>query len=128
MKKYLFLACSLLAVSCGSENTVQNGTQNEPAQPPVNAGRQIFINNCLQCHNVKTDKIGPKLEGALAHWNNDTARIRAFIRNSQEAINSGDPRAVEIYKQWNETLMTPMPHLSDNDINELLDYIGKGVE
>jgi hypothetical protein len=64
----------------------------------------------------------------MSRWNNDTARITRFIKNSQEAINMGDPRAIDIYEKWNKTIMTPMPHLTDKDVIELIDYINKGVE
>lgn len=128
MGKYPFLiACSLLLASCGSETNVQDNSATE-TKPAISAGKQVFINNCSQCHNLKADKIGPKLEGSFANWNNDTTRFRAFIRNSRAAIESGDPRAVEVAKQWSNALMTEMPHLTDNDINEILDYINKGVE
>jgi mono/diheme cytochrome c family protein len=127
MKKYIFIACSPLFASCGSESNVQDNRATE-SKPAVSAGKQVFINNCIQCHNLKTDKIGPKLEGSFANWGNDTLRFRAFIRNSKAAIESGDPRAVEVAKQWNNTLMTEMPHLTDNDINDILDYINKGIE
>lgn len=118
---YMALAISLSA--CGTEgNTSSSENIPEPA-PTVSNGQKLFVNNCVQCHNVKTDKIGPKLEGSLARWNNDTARIHAFIKNSQAVIKAGDPRAIEVYEQYNKTVMTPMTHLSDGEINEILEYV-----
>jgi mono/diheme cytochrome c family protein len=129
MKQAIAIIFSALVLSsCGNSETTTGTTTEGSEAPAMSAGRQVFINNCVQCHNVKTDKIGPKLEGSLAHWDNDTARFRAFVRNSQDMIQAGDPRAVQVAKEWNYTMMTPMPHLTDKDIDQVLEYINSGVE
>jgi cytochrome c551/c552 len=127
MKHYL-LAITLLAMlaSCGgSEQTTEQEHENHPG---MSKGKAIFVANCITCHKLNEKMIGPALTGSLARWDNDTTRIRAFIKNSQESIHNGDKRAQAVYKEFNETIMTPMPHLTDADINELIDYINKGVE
>jgi len=124
----LLAGTTLIISSCGSQEATQQSASVPEAKPVMTEGHKIFINNCVQCHNIKTDKIGPALEGALARWNNDTARIRNFIRNSAEVIKAGDPRAVEVYEKWNKTLMTPMPHLTDGDIDKVLEYIAEGKD
>jgi cytochrome c551/c552 len=128
MKQGLILAFAILLAACGTESNTQGTETTGSSEPPMPPGKKIFINNCVQCHNVKTDKIGPKLEGSFANWNNDTARFFAFVRNSQEVIKAGDPRAVEVYEKWGKQLMTPMPHLTDGDMKDLLEYINKGEE
>jgi cytochrome c551/c552 len=128
MKKRSLFICSVVFLSaCGSEQPAQDNNTSQQAPAEAN-GKTIFINNCIQCHSLHEDKVGPKLEGVMAKWDNDTTRIRAFIHNSQDAVKSGDPRAVAVYKEWRETLMTPMPHLTNQDIDQLLDYINKGAE
>ena len=127
MKRF-FIAITtvtMLASCGGSEQSTQQEHENHP---DMSKGKAIFIANCNTCHKLNEKMTGPALAGALTRWNNDTTRIRAFIKNSQEAIHNGDKRAQEVYKEFNETIMTPMPHLTDADINELLDYINKGVE
>jgi hypothetical protein len=64
----------------------------------------------------------------MTKWDNDTTRIGMFIKSSQESIHNGDKRAKEVYEEYNETIMPSMPQLTDNDINELIDYMNKGVE
>ncbi len=124
----LAILLTVAIYSCGTQEATQTNTTSTDIEPEITPGQKLFINNCVQCHNIKKDKIGPKLEGVLARWDNDTARVRAFIHNSQEVIKKGDPRAVKVYAEWNETMMTPMPHLSDGEIDVILDYINKGVE
>ena len=125
MKKGWIVTASLFFMACGSSQDADNsGT----ADTKKNPGQTLFNNYCVQCHSLNEDKIGPKLSGALQRWDNDTARIAAFIRNAREARESGDPRAVKVHEEWNGALMTPMPHLTDNDINQLLEYIANGKD
>src|SRR5690606_12087309 len=127
MKYYVllgFLGISILFYACGSGESPENPDPFADApKKEISAGQQLFVQNCLQCHYVEKDKIGPKLRGFMAYWDNDTTRVRAFIRNSQELIRSGDPRAVEIYEQYNKSIMTPMPHLTDQEIDLIVEYI-----
>ena len=124
---YLF-AVLMLMVSCGPQEAPQNAPSTTGSEPVMTEGHKLFINNCIQCHSIKQDKTGPKLEGVLARWDNDTARLRNFIHNSQEAVNAGDPSAVAVFHEWNEVIMTPMPHLTNGDIYQILSYIANVEE
>jgi cytochrome c2 len=124
MKFFKYLLPLALCAACGSqEETTREPAFDEQPAKVMSAGERTFVNNCIQCHSVHKDKVGPKLENILARWDNDTARIGAFIKNSQEVIKKGDPRAVKVYEEWHEALMTPMPHLTDSDIKDILTYI-----
>ena len=129
MKTYLPLLALplLLLTACGNSDTAATQNTQDDGQP-MSKGKAIFNANCMQCHRLHQRSVGPALEGTMARWDNDTARISAFIHNSQEAISKGDPRAKKVYDENHDALMTPMPHLSAADINELIDYINKGVE
>lgn len=121
----LLLAVCVGIMSCGDEPESKKGNPYSTADQEPSKGGQLFNNYCVQCHALDKDKIGPKLQGAMAHWDNDTARIAAFIRNAKQTIDAGDPRAVKIANDYNHALMTPMPHLSDEDINAILEYIAE---
>jgi cytochrome c551/c552 len=127
MKRFLIAITFLpMLASCGgSEPATDKEHENHPG---MSKGKAIFVNNCTACHKLNEKLIGPALTGAMARWDNDTARIGAFIKNSQEAIRNGDKRANEVFKEFREYPMTPMPHLTEADINELIDYINKGVD
>lgn len=123
--RYLLLIAlaGLMAVSCGDNNST--GQQDAGKVPVPLTGEQIFNNNCIQCHALHEDRIGPKLAGVMDRWHNDTTGISAFIRDAGTSIASGHPRAVQVAEEWHHSVMTPMPHLSDNDIRLLLDYISQ---
>lgn len=102
-----------------------------PASPVSSAstgrpfrGGQLFRMNCAACHNqrMEMDLSGPALYGVM---NRVPSRewVYGFIRNSQEVIASGDPYAIQLYEEWNKTQMTAMPHLTDQDIEDLILYI-----
>lgn len=126
MTKYLILGvvCTTMLLACGEESSNSSETTEQPAQQ-ISKGKQLFNQYCMQCHRLDQESIGPKLKGVFTYWDNDTARISAFIRNAKATIDAGDPRAVKIANDYNHALMTPMPHLTDEDINNLLEYIAE---
>jgi len=119
---------ALLFAACGQHST-ETTPPEEAAAPAMSSGKRLFINNCVQCHAIKSDKIGPKLEGVLGRWNNDTARIITYVKNSQAMITEGkDARLTKLYKDYNQTQMPPFPNLTDDEIRDILGYIAKDVE
>lgn len=126
----LLLAIAFLLVSCGqNQGEQQSGTPGTQQENTVSNGKQLFINYCAQCHALNEDKNGPKLAGVVARWHNDTNQIAAFIRNSQQVINSGqNTYATQLFHTWSNSLMPPFSNLSDDDIKAIIDYINKGVE
>lgn len=125
LQSILFIS-TLTLTACGGNNNQQ--TKQESNHPGMSKGKAIFVANCMQCHKMNDKSIGPALVGSMQRWDNDTSRIAKFIRNSQESISLGDARAKQVYEENNKSPMPPMPHLTDNDINALIDYINKGVE
>ena len=83
-------------------------------------GKQLFNNNCKQCHAVDAVVVGP----ALANISNrrSTEWIHAFVRNSSKLIQSGDPAAKALYEQYNRTQM-PSFNFTDDEINAILTHI-----
>jgi cytochrome c551/c552 len=123
-KKWAVIAAlaSIVAISCN--DAVKNEEQakfpesnNAPSAPDA---RAIFAANCASCHNPVKDATGPAMRGALARWNNDSTRIKSFIRNSSKMIADGDPYAVKLYDQWNKAAMYSFPSLTDAELNSLL--------
>lgn len=130
MKKYLVLAScfTMLLLACGQGgNTTQSGTTTI-GSAPSSAGKSLFTSKCAVCHSLKNDRTGPKLEGAIARWNNDTVKLRAYIKNSQEFVRNGDPYVTALFKKWNSIAMQTFPDMSDAQVNDIIAYIAKGEE
>jgi cytochrome c1 len=66
---------------------------------------------------------GPDLTSVLERWGNDTARIKAYIRNPVKAIEAGDPEAVKAFEAFKPTIMTPFPQLSDAELSDIVSYL-----
>ncbi len=88
------------------------------------AGKDLFRSNCAACHNknMKDKMTGPALGGARERWGDDEA-LHAWIRNSQALVSAGNPRAAQLFKEWNGVVMQPFPNLTDEQINNILAYI-----
>lgn len=89
-------------------------------------GKALFNTNCAACHTLDKKMVGPALRGVEAKLSDDQGLDRdwiyAWVRNSSAVIKSGDAYAVKIYDEYSGAAMTPMPQLSDEDINNILAY------
>lgn len=83
-------------------------------------GQQLFQAYCSSCHNFLQKGIGPNLGQVTAAvtpvW------LKKFIRNAPELIQQGDPRATQLFKEYNQ-LMPPFTNLKDADIEAIVSYI-----
>ena len=86
----------------------------------VKNGESLFKGNCTVCHAIDEVIIGPALRDI--HERRNQEWIYAFIKNSQKVIKSGDEYAVELYNQYNKTLMTSFD-FSDEELDAILTYI-----
>lgn len=87
-------------------------------------GGQLFLENCARCHSKRLDRdlTGPALLGILDRapgrkW------LQDWIRNSPAMIEAGDAYALHLWEKWGRANMDPMPHLSDSDIDAILDAL-----
>jgi cytochrome c553 len=95
-------------------------------QAAAEAGKALFKNNCASCHNkdMKSKLTGPALGGTEDRWANYPQEdLYGWIRNSQGLIAAGHPRAKELWTEWQPTVMTSFPNLTDQDIANILFYI-----
>ena len=114
----------ILFLSLILSNTYQLLAQEEQEetfdQNIVNNGESLFKGNCTVCHAINEVVIGPALRDV--HERQSEEWIYAFIKNSQKVIKSGDEYAVDLYNQYNQTLMTSFD-FSDDELNAILTYI-----
>lgn len=106
---------------CGNEGYQLN---TDLPEGTLSRGRDLFKNNCASCHNMKMEHelTGPPLWNFLdrvpsREW------AKEWIRNSSALIAAGDPYALKIYEDYNRTQMTAMEHLTDQDLEDILNFI-----
>lgn len=89
------------------------------------AGERLFKAQCAQCHNrnMVDDLTGPALNSIEKRWAAYPREdLYNWIRNSQQMIADGHPRAVELWEKWQPTVMNNFS-LTDEEIENLLVYI-----
>lgn len=87
-------------------------------------GKTIFESYCSACHKIDKRATGPALQGSRQRWieNSTEENLYKWIKNSQEVIKEGDPYAVKLFKEYNESIMTPQA-LNDEQITAVLEYV-----
>ncbi len=83
-------------------------------------GAELYNNNCVACHKIDQDLVGPALKGITER--RDEAWLLKWIRNSQAVIASGDQYAVDLFAKWNKIAM-PAYDWSDEEIKAVLAYV-----
>ncbi|MFW5761125.1 MAG: c-type cytochrome, partial [Cyclobacteriaceae bacterium] len=118
------------------DTTAQEATTAETEEPAndnglpsseeaIAEGRTLYQNNCTQCHEIHTGSVGPAL--ANVNERRSTEWLINFIRNSQKVIQSGDDYAVQLYNEYNQTVMPPHD-FSDQEILNILAWIQQESE
>jgi cytochrome c oxidase subunit 2 len=84
-------------------------------------GKTLFTANCTACHAINDKIVGPALKDV--HKRREEAWLVKWIKNSQAMVKAGDPVAVQLYKENNESVMTSFENLSDVQVKSIIAYI-----
>lgn len=103
--------------------TAQKTSLSPEKQEMASKGENLFRTNCGSCHALNQRRIGPKLAGVNEKYADDKEWLYSWIQNAPAKINAGDPRAVELYEEYNQQMMTAFPSLNEGDIDAILTYI-----
>lgn len=89
-------------------------------------GKELFNTLCAACHKLDAKATGPALRGVADK--HDRAWIYKWVRNSSEMIKAGDPDAVKLFAENNNSVMTPFPQLTDADIDNIMAYTSQPAQ
>ncbi|UMB53522.1 c-type cytochrome [Lutibacter sp. A64] len=89
-------------------------------QADVANGEKLFKANCAACHKLDKKLVGPALEGITEKREQDW--LISWIKDSPGMIKSGDKLAIQVFEENNKLPMVANPHLSDQDIIDILEY------
>jgi len=84
------------------------------------AGKKLFNANCAACHKLNKKAVGPALRGVSSKY--DREWLYTWIKNSSAMIKSGDAQAIAIWEEYNKSVMTAFPQLSNADIDNIIAY------
>lgn len=88
--------------------------------PAIEKGKALFNANCAACHKLNKRAVGPALAGVSAKY--DKEWIYSWVKNSTAMVKAGDAQAVAIFEEFNGSVMTSFPQLSNEDIDNILAY------
>ncbi|PQJ80334.1 cytochrome c3 family protein [Polaribacter porphyrae] len=115
LKSFTFILFFAFSLSTTSQE-VDEARQKE--------GRKIFKSLCASCHKLDKKLIGPALGGIEQRRENDW--LKAWIKNNAELRASGDRDAIAIFEEYNGSVMSAFPQLSDQQIDDILYYTTVG--
>jgi cytochrome c551/c552 len=122
MKKLIPVFLILILLSCAGNSDKRSETAAAAPTATDNA-EQLFKINCMQCHLPGKDFTGPALAGVRQRWKNKTL-LYEYVRNPQAVI-AKDDYAAGLFEKWKQAPMNPSPHLSNEEIDAILDYCDK---
>ena len=131
--KGLIYACILIAViyaayyilSYKNTSTVEKPlviTQDDLRNlPQIVEGKKLFKENCLACHKIHaTDQFWFH---NIVDNSYDKKDLYGWIRNSDSVILSGNKYYTAVFNENNKTQMRSFPNLTDEEIDDIIDYI-----
>jgi mono/diheme cytochrome c family protein len=116
LKSFTFLLLFSLSFSTMAQDAVDVARQKE--------GRKLYNNLCASCHKLDRKLIGPALAGVTERRENDW--LKAWIKNNAALRASGDRDAIAIFNEYNGSVMSAFPQLSDSQIDDILYYTDVG--
>jgi cytochrome c551/c552 len=87
----------------------------------LKAGESLYKANCTSCHAIDRKVIGPALKDVIEAQ--DEAWMVKWIKNSQSLVKAGDPAAVKIFNEYNQSIMSSFPQFSDDDAKSIIAYV-----
>jgi glucose/arabinose dehydrogenase/mono/diheme cytochrome c family protein len=114
-----FATSSILFSACNQQSSSYNGGILIDSAA-VAVGKNIFDQNCIACHTMEHDGIGPALGGITedvsAGW------IKDFIKNPGAVIESGDERGKALFAKYN-TIMPSFSYYKEEEIDGIIAYL-----
>lgn len=107
-----------------------NTSQEKVVKLPEYRGKgyQLFKTNCKGCHDPKLrkKKVGPPLLGVTDR--RDSVWIMSFIKNSQKMFKKGDPIAVQLIKEYDNTQMSSFEMVPQEELDSIYVFLKKNTD
>ena len=85
-------------------------------------GKMIFQNKCGSCHIMGQESTGPNLQGVVARWGGDINAIRVWVKNWEDAVKAGLPRAIEAQNLKPTSMLPFVGQITDPEIDAVIKY------
>ena len=109
---FLLVACNQTDNSSVSDHSADSVT--------IAKGSEIFNQNCVACHSIDDDGIGPALGGITDQVTDDW--LEKFISDPKKMIESGDVRAKGLFQKY-QSVMPSFAYYKEDEIDGLIAYL-----
>lgn len=110
----------LLITSCDSGTSSNDGGAIPADSTAIAKGEQIFNQNCIACHAIARDGIGPALGGITKEVS--MGWLKDFIRDPKAMIESGDPRAKKLFGKY-KSVMPSFGYYEEDELEGIIAYL-----
>lgn len=100
--------------------SISTFAQDPRADEAYKNGETIYKGKCTSCHAINKQVVGPALAGVYDKYEREW--LYSWIKNSQAMVKAGDPQAVAIFNEYNQSVMTAFA-LTNKEIDDILYYI-----
>lgn len=115
----VLVSVTLLFTACNrSHNESHNDISTESAA--IAMGESIFNQNCVACHSISHDGIGPALAGITTEVSADW--LEAFIKDPKGVIESGDARAKALFDKY-KSVMPSFAYYQEDEIDGIVAFL-----
>lgn len=104
--------------ACSTKNSSDHEIPTDSVA--IATGHAIFNQNCIACHSVDHDGIGPALGGITSVVSADW--LKKFIRDPKAMIDSGDARATALFDKY-KSVMPSFTHYKKDEIDGIIAYL-----
>jgi glucose/arabinose dehydrogenase/mono/diheme cytochrome c family protein len=115
-----FLVAILLFLAACHSNTSSEHSDFPTDTVAIAKGQNIFNQNCIACHSLNQDGIGPPLGGLTAEVSADW--LKNFIKDPKALIESGDERAQKLFVKY-KTIMPSFAYYKDDEIQGVIAFL-----
>lgn len=115
----VILALSSLLIACDQHGRL-SAAETPMDSAAIAKGAAIFNQNCIACHSIDQDGIGPALGGVTEDVSDEW--LKSFITDPKKMIDSGDPRSMSLFAKY-KSVMPSFAYYKDDEIDGIVAFL-----
>src|SRR5687767_2756337 len=120
MLKYILYSLLLLALAGIGAYFLFEKNGYSADEVTLANGKVLFTKNCMSCHSLEGDGIGPPLGGITEVLSKDD--LVDFVRDPSKQIEAKEERAVRLQARYKQ-VMPGFDWMKETEISSILSYI-----
>ena len=125
-KSYLFIALSLLILSCNKNNNKKLSAFDLQMEANKHPGKKLMEINCYTCHSPsasQSDRIGPPMIAIKKHYINENTTKAQFVENMQSWIKNPNAQDAKMHGAVKRFGVMPKQSFPEETIAKIAEYM-----